>query len=79
MADARKLDSRRRCVFPERFSAGDVFVEERVDDESVTFRMVKPAEAPLKKVTRRKGRSFLKVPLDRDRVRAAIRSDRDGR
>ena len=79
MADGRKLDSRRRGVFPDRFSPGDIFIEERVAEDSVTFRLVKPSEAPLARLVRKKGRTMVKAPLDREKVRQAIRDDRDAR
>lgn len=79
MASGRKLDSRRRCVFPDQFSPGDLFVEESVSEDSVTFRLIKPTEAPLAKVFRKNGRTMVKMPADRDRVRQALRDERDAR
>lgn len=79
MASGRKLDSRRRCVFPDQFSPGDLFVEESVSENSVTFRLVKPAEAPLAKVSKKKGRTMVVASVDRDRVKQAMRDERDAR
>ena len=79
MAETRKLDSRRRAVFPDRFSPGDLFIEERVEEDRVVFRLVKPEEVPVSKVRREKGRVMVKAPLDRERVRQAVRDDRDSR
>lgn len=79
MASGRKLDSRRRCVFPDQFSPGDLFVEDAVSETSVTFRLVKPADAPLAKVSKKKGRTMLVTPVDRDRVKQALRDERDAR
>ena len=72
MAEGRKLDSRRRGIFPDRFSPCDLFVEERVAEDSVTFRLVKPSEVPLAKLVRKKGRTMVKAPLDRKKVREAF-------
>jgi hypothetical protein len=79
MASGRKLDSRRRCVFPDQFSPGDLFVEESLSEDSVTFRLVKPTDVPVVGISRRRGRAMVKVPVDRDRVRQALRDERDAR
>jgi len=79
MASGRKLDSRRRCVFPDQFSPGDLFVEEAVSEDSVTFRLIKQTEAPLVGVSRKNGRTMVNAPVDRDRVRQALRDERDAR
>ncbi|MFV1995760.1 MAG: hypothetical protein ACC661_10015 [Verrucomicrobiales bacterium] len=79
MAETRKLDSQRRGVFPERFAPGDLFLEERVDDDRVVFRLIKPEEVPVSWMVRKGGRSMVEAPLDRERVRRAIRDDRDAR
>jgi hypothetical protein len=79
MASGRKLDSRRRCVFPDQFSPGDLFVEEALSENSVTFRLVRPAEVPLVRVSKKKGRTMVEASVDRDRVRQALRDERDAR
>ena len=84
MAETRKLDSRRRAVFPDRFSPGDLFLEEEVEEDRVVFRLIKPEEVPLKKLKRKGGRLMIGAPLDREKVRGqfvmtAIRDDRDSR
>lgn len=79
MASGRKLDSRRRCVFPDQFSPGDLFVEEAVSEDSVTFRLIKQTQAPLVRVSRKNGRTMINAPVDRDRVRQALRDERDAR
>lgn len=79
MAETRKLDSRRRAVFPDRFSPGDVFLEERVEADRVVFRLIKPEDVPVSRVKRIGGRLLVEAPLDRDKVRQAIRDDRDSR
>lgn len=71
MAGTRKLDSRRRAVFPERFSPGDVFLEESVEPDRVVFRLVRPAEVPLRKLVRTGGRLMVDAPLAREKVRQA--------
>lgn len=79
MAETRKLDSRRRAVFPDRFSPGDVFLEESVEADRVVFRLVRPAEVPWRNVVRSGGRLMVDAPLDREKVRQAVREDRDSR
>lgn len=75
-----KLDSRRRGVFPASFRPGDVVSIEASDAKGGTFRLQAPAEAPLVKPRRIKGRLFgADVPLDRKTIVAAIRADRDSR
>lgn len=79
MASGRKLDSRRRCVFPDQFSSGDLFVEDAVSVNSVTFRLVKLADAPFAKVFKKKGRTMVVASVDRDWVKQALRDERDAR
>ncbi len=79
MAETRKLDSRRRAVFPDRFSPGDLFLEEQVGEDRVVFRLIRPKDVPVSAVKRDRGRMMVQAPLDRDRVRQAIRDDRDAR
>ena len=79
MNEVRKLDSRRRAVFPERYSPGDVFVEEEVSADRVVFRLLRPAEVPLAEVVERNGRLFVDRPIDREAIQRAIREDRDER
>lgn len=79
MNEVRKLDSRRRAVFPERYSPGDVFVEEEVTADRVVFRLLRPADAPLAGIVEREGRLFLDRPVDREAIRKAIREERDER
>jgi hypothetical protein len=77
MAETRKLDSRRRAVFPDRFSPGDLFLEEQVEEDFVVFRLIKPEEVPVRKLKEQGGRFMIDAPLDREKVRQAIRDDRD--
>ena len=78
MAKVKKLDGKRRAVFPEGFSAGDVLLEE-VDGEQVTYRLIRPDEVPVAKVVAKKGRSFIKAPVDKVAIADAVRRDRDER
>lgn len=76
----RKLDARRRAVFPDRFSPGDVFVEEQIDEDRVVFRLIRrmdPRPARLEK--REGGRTMIAEPINRDRIRQALRAERDAR
>jgi hypothetical protein len=77
--DARKLDFRRRAVFPDCFGPGDVFIEERVGSDEVTFRLVRRAEVPLAKLVKRKGRLMIDGSFDPKRIAHAVREDRDSR
>ena len=79
MAEVRKLDSRRRAVFPDRFSPGDVFIEKEVADDRVVFRRISENEAPLVKIKTVNGLLMVQAQADAERIRAAIRSDRDAR
>lgn len=79
MKEVRKLDSRRRGVFPDCFSPGDLFLEEEVGRDRVVFRRIEAAKAPLARVKREGGWLMVKAPLDAGRIRAAIREERDAR
>ena len=79
MAESRKLDSRRRAVFPDRFSPGDVFLEEQVEEDRVVFRLIRPEEVPVSSLRRKHGKLMIDAPLDREKVRQALRDDRDAR
>ena len=79
MPEIRKLDSRRRAVFPDCFGPGDVFIEERVGADEVTLRLVRRAEVPLAKLVKRKGRLMIDGPFDPKRIAQAVREDRDSR
>jgi hypothetical protein len=74
------LDGRRRGVFPPPFRSGDRVSVEVCGSEFVTFRLMKPAEVPIVRPRRSKGRLMgAKVELDPDEIAAAIRADRDSR
>jgi hypothetical protein len=79
MNEVRKLDSKRRAVFPDRYSPGDVFVEDEVTADRVVFRLLKPAEVPLVPLVERDGQLFVDQVVDRDTIRQAIRDERDER
>ena len=79
MPEVRKLDSRRRAVFPNRFSPGDLFLEEEVASDRVVFRLIKAAEAPLVAVKSVNGMLMVQAQADSQTIRDAIRGDRDTR
>jgi hypothetical protein len=79
MNEVRKLDSKRRAVFPDRYSPGDVFVEDEVTADRVVFRLLKPAEVPLVPLVEQDGQLFVDQAVDRDTIRQAIRDERDER
>lgn len=78
MANVKKLDSKRRAVFPEPFVPGDVFVEE-VSDTTIIYRLVASSRTPQAKIVTRAGKHFIQAPLDRDAIARAIRAERDER
>lgn len=79
MPEVRKLDSRRRAVFPDRFSPGDLFLEEEIADNRVVFRLIKAAEAPLVPVEAIGGTLMVRAKVDSQMIRDAIRADREAR
>ena len=79
MNEVWKLDSKRRAVFPDRYSPGDVFVEDEVTADRVVFRLLKPAEVPLVPLVEQDGQLFVDQAVDRDTIRQAIRDGRDER
>jgi hypothetical protein len=75
-----KLDSRLRGIFPSGFAPGDVLEREIPEPGTVLFRLLKPAEAPLVKARKWRGKVMgAKRRLDPARIAAAIRADRDSR
>ncbi len=78
MAIVRKLDSKRRAVFPDRFSPGDVFIEE-VSETVVTFRLIEPNDAPKAEIEEVEGKHYVVAPVDRDSIAKAMRLERDSR
>lgn len=79
MPEVRKLDSRRRVVFPERFSPGDQFIEELVSPDEVVFRLIRPTEVPLVKVEEKGGLPLIRAKFDARKIEQALRDDRDSR
>ena len=79
MAEVRKLDSRRRGVFPDRFAPGDLFLEEEVGEDRVVFRRIRPREVPRRSIKKRNGLLMVEGSIDLERIRTAIREDRDAR
>lgn len=75
-----KLDSRLRGIFPQDFAPGDILEREVPAPGTVLFRLLKPAEAPLVKARKWRGKVMgAKRRLDPVRIAAAIRADRDSR
>ena len=77
----RKLDARRRAVFPDTFSPGDSFLEEQVDEECVVFRLIKRKSPPVVGIKKVKGELFIDVdiPIDSGGIAKAVREERDAR
>ncbi len=74
------LDARRRGVFPLPFQPGDVLVKENQSGDIITFRLLRPAEAPMVKPRRRAGFTMLDLsPVPPERIAAAVRAERDSR
>ena len=59
----RKLDARRRAVFPDSFSPGDSFLEEQVDEDCVVFRLIKRKSPPLVGIKKVDGELFIEVEV----------------
>jgi len=78
MATVKKLDAKRRAVFPDRFSPGDVFVEE-VEGDRIVYRLIEPEEVSLAEVVEEGGRHFVRAPLNREAIARAVRQERDTR
>ena len=75
-----KLDHRLRGIFPSTFTPGDVLEWEVPEPGTVLFRLIKPAEAPLVKARKWKGKVMgAKRRIDAAKIAAAIRADRDSR
>ncbi len=78
MATVKKLDSKRRAVFPEQFQPGDAFLEE-VRNGRIVYQLIPSEEVPVAEVERRDGRLFVNRPLDRAAIARAVREERDSR
>jgi hypothetical protein len=78
MPAVKKLDSKRRAVFPDRFGPGDLFREE-VSDNSVTYRLLEPDDVPEGEVVEKDGTLVITSPLQRDTIARVIRQERDAR
>lgn len=75
-----KLDARLRGIFPSTFTPGDVLEREVPEPGTVLFRLLKPADAPLVKARKWRGKVMgAKRRVDRSKITAAIRADRDAR
>lgn len=80
MPTIKKLDSKRRVVFPDSFAPGDLFLEESsVSEGKITFSLLVPDQAPLAQTTMDGDQLIIETPLARESVRKAIRQDRDRR
>ena len=77
----RKLDARRRAVFPDSFSPGDSFLEEQVSEECVVFRLIKRETPPVVELKKVNGELFIEidVPISTGRIAKAMREERDAR
>lgn len=80
MRNTISLDAKRRGTFPDTFKPGDRFAVDMTDADTVQFRRLRPAEVPTVEPRKVKGQWLgAKVTLDRARLAAAIREERDGR
>jgi hypothetical protein len=80
MAKVKKLDSKRRVVFPDVFKPGDVFVEESITEGSVVFKLILPEnDIPIAKTKMDDGLLVLDMPLTLEQIEKAIREERDSR
>ena len=80
MKSVTKLDIRLRGIFPPIFSPGDVLEREIAAPDTVLFRLLKHADAPLVKSRKWRGKVMgVKRRVEPSRIADAIRSDRDAR
>lgn len=80
MRNMISLDAKRRGTFPAPFRPGDRFAVAMPDADTVQFRRLRPVEASTVEPRRVAGRWIgAKVTLDRARLAAAIRADRESR
>ena len=78
MKSVTKLDTRLRGIFPPIVSPGEVLDGEIA--APVLFRLLKPAEAPLVKSRKWRGKVMgAKRRIENSMIADAIRSDRDAR
>ncbi|MFT4638926.1 MAG: hypothetical protein ACI8T1_002249 [Verrucomicrobiales bacterium] len=75
----RKLDSRRRAVFPDCFAPGDLFIEEEVGENRVVFKLIRKDDVPVAKLEMVDGTPMIRAEIDRAQIGRAIRADRDAR
>ena len=79
MATVKKLDSKRRVVFPDLFTAGDVFVETKVTNKEVTFTLIHSSKVPVAPLQMDDDWPTLESLLTKDQIRKAVREERDSR
>lgn len=80
MGKVKKLDSKRRVVFPDVFKPGDVFVEESVTEGSIVFKLILPEnDIPIAKTKTNNGLLVFDKPLTSEQIEKAIREERDSR
>jgi len=73
------LDNKRRGTFGPEFKPGDSFLRE-VSGDTVVFRKLQPAEPPLVRARRVKGKWVgADITLSREAIVEAIRRDRESR
>ncbi len=78
MPTVKKLDAKRRAVFPDRFAPGDVFLEEVSEDE-IIYRRIRPDEEPEAELVRDGEWLLFAKPVSRERIAQAVREERDSR
>lgn len=76
MPTVKKLDSKRRAVFPDCFGPGDLFLEE-VSDNQITYKLLQPEEVPMGNVVERDGVLMIGSPLDRGVIARAVCQERE--
>ncbi len=80
MRNTINLDAKRRGTFPASFKPGDRFAVVLTDADTVQFRRLRPVEVPTVEPRKVKGQWLgAKLTLDRARLAAAIREERDSR
>jgi hypothetical protein len=73
------LDNKRRATFGPEFEPGDSFLRQ-VNGDVVTFRKLRPAEAPLLRARKLGGKWMgAELMIDRKAIVEAIKRDRESR
>ena len=80
MKAVTKLDERLRGIFPSIFSPGDILERVIASPDTVTFKLLKSADAPLVKSRKWRGKLMgTRSKISSATIATAVRTDRDAR